>query len=183
MSSHSLTGWMRERRLALISAFDVLAWGCAASLAAASRVDFDVARVHWAHVAIFWCLVSMVSLTIGRLVGLHRGRAPLASLQEMWALGLVAAGTGTLAFLGNLMFHPPWLPRSVPLVTMFLALVLMGWGRATWQRASERGRIARARSGSRIPVLVLGAGDRGSTAHLVDAHRGEQRMATGRIAR
>jgi FlaA1/EpsC-like NDP-sugar epimerase len=153
----NLTTWMRQRRLMLISMFDILAWGCAVSLAAASRMDFDVSHVYWFRVFELWLLVSVVSVGLGRPVGLHRGRAPLASLQEMWSLGLVTTTTGTLAFMVNLMFHPHLVPRSVPLIAVFLALVLMGFARASWQRAAEFGLITR-RGEDSVRTLVLGAG-------------------------
>lgn len=156
----SVTSWMRRRRLALVSIFDVVAWAAASAIAAAARVDFDVDRVAWSRVAMFWVAVSIAYLGLGRLVGLHRGRAPLASLQEMRSLGFITAVTGSAAFLGNLLTEPIWLPRSVPVIAMFLVLVLMGWGRAWWQWSADAGRISPA-SHTSEPVLVLGAGTAG----------------------
>jgi FlaA1/EpsC-like NDP-sugar epimerase len=153
----SLATWMRDRRLAMISFFDILAWGIAAALAAACRMDLDLQRVGWFGVAELWVLVCVLSIGLGRFVGLHRGRAPLASLQEMWALGMVTAVTGILAFVANLLVHAHPVPRSVPLLTMFLAMVLMGFTRAAWQRAAEAGLITKGRENS-LQVLVVGAG-------------------------
>jgi FlaA1/EpsC-like NDP-sugar epimerase len=156
----SLATWMRQRRLAIISGFDILAWGLAAGLASASRMDFDLYDVDWFSVLELWLIVSLASFAIGHLVGLHRGRAPLASLQEMWLLGIVTATTGAAAFMINMVFSPHLVPRSVPVVAMFLALVLMGFARATWQRAAEIGLITK-RDESSMPVLILGAGAAG----------------------
>jgi FlaA1/EpsC-like NDP-sugar epimerase len=193
MLRERLADSMRRRRLMLISVFDVIAWGCAASLAAASRMDFDLNRVDWPRILLLWLAVSVISMGVGRLVGLHRGRAPLASLQEMWSLGLVAATTASLVFMANMASHPHLVPRSVPLITAFLALVMMGFARATWQRAADMGLITK-RDDSAVPVLVLGAGvagrqliwsmltERGSAWHPVallddDPHKRHLRLS------
>ena len=160
MGWQGLTAWMRERRLVLISLFDIVAWGCAASLAALFRMDLDMERVDWPHVAVLWVGLSVVSTAVSRLVGLHRGRAPLASLEEMWALGIVTSATGLVAFGANLAVHPHWLPQSIPLISFFLALVLMAFGRASWQHAADSGAVL-DHDENAVPVLIMGAGRAG----------------------
>lgn len=159
MTRESVSAWLRHHRMLLISAFDVAAWGAGVAMAATARRDFAIYQVHWARVAVSWVVVSLVFGGVGRIVELHRGRAPLASLQEMRLLGTVTAVAGSIGFAANALAFP-WLPRSVPLVTMFLALVIMAWGRAWWQQAIEIGLIA-PKTDTAVPVLVLGAGDAG----------------------
>lgn len=159
MSQESVSAWLRRRRLMLISAFDVAAWGIALAVASVARMDFSVDDVHWQRIGVSWIVVCLVFAGVGRFVELHRGRAPLASLQEMRLLGTVTAVTGSIGFAANLLVFP-WLPRSVPLITLFLALVFMAWGRAWWQQAIELGLIAPKADGA-VPVVVLGAGDAG----------------------
>ncbi|MDP9319205.1 MAG: polysaccharide biosynthesis protein, partial [Actinomycetota bacterium] len=121
MSSHDPARWARSHRQLWLSAFDVTAWGCALGLAAWARLDFRFAHVNWSNAALYWALVAALFICLAQLVGLHRGRAALASLEEMMLLGVTAGATGLVCFLVNLFADPLLVPRSVPLISTFLA--------------------------------------------------------------
>ena len=77
----------------------------------------------------------------------------------MLMLGAVTCLAGGLVFAVNLVGH--WIPRSVPPGATLFALVLTGYGRATWRRLAERDRRASGGAGEATRVLVVGAGDAG----------------------
>lgn len=160
MTTQALSAWVRLHRRACLSVFDVTAWGLALVLAAWARGDFRFAHVHWGHALLCWAMVAALYTLLAHVVGLHRGRAALASLDETLLLGITAVGTGATCFTANLFLHPVLIPRSVPVISTLLAVVLMSWGRASWRAASDRGRTTTP-SGNAQAVLVMGAGDAG----------------------
>ena len=159
MGQSTLRDRMRARRLFWLMAYDATAWATALVVFGVLRVDlhFDAIRepVLLLTVASCWLLQG----TLGWAVRLYHGRARLASLEEMLLLGWVTATVGGVVFLANALAYPDGLPRSVPLGGMFLALVLMSWGRALWRRGKETsGRVVNPDA---EPALVFGAGDAG----------------------
>ena len=76
-------------------------------------------------------------------------------------LGTVTAMTGGVLFAINLNVDTRLVPRSVPLVAVFVATAIMGWARATWRRREESERKRQRNMANAVPVLILGAGDGG----------------------
>jgi FlaA1/EpsC-like NDP-sugar epimerase len=149
-----------SRRLILLIVFDAVAWAVGLTVAALTRMDFDAELVPWTHVLVAWILVVPIFTALAWSRRLHHGRANVASLEEMLALGLIAGSAGAVLFFLNLSQRPPPLPRSIPLTAIFIALAVMAGGRAVWrQRVVEVRHRDRPEGGT--SVLVLGAGDGG----------------------
>ncbi len=158
--SRSALARLRVRRLWWLRLFDVVGWGAALAVAALARMDFYPSLVPWTHVALAWAIVAVLHLGAGWVVKLHHGRAALATLEEMMLLGLVTTAAGSALFLTNLWLRPP-LPRSVPLIAMFVAIAIMASGRASWRVLTETERRRQVEREGSSPVIVVGAGDGG----------------------
>ena len=148
--------WARSHRLVCLASFDVAAWGCALALQAWARPDFDLR-----HDALtYWCVVGVLFLLVATAVGLHRGRASVASLEETMLLGFTVMLTcGLLIVAGRFVLARP-LPVSVAVTSAFLALAMMWWGRVAWRTLDLHSRLSPLAPRA-VPVVVLGAGDAG----------------------
>lgn len=171
---------LRARRQLLLASFDSLMWGAAISLADLARLDFHTSAVHWSHVGAAWLLVAAFHLTFGWFVRLHHGRAALATLEEMMLLGAVTAAAGTVLFTVNFSLNGQLVPRSVPVVAIFIAVALMSWGRASWRRLSESERQNRLDTDVSVRVVILGAGD--GARQLIRSMRGRQQESWQPVA-
>jgi FlaA1/EpsC-like NDP-sugar epimerase len=161
LPSKDLFEKLTARRHLLLLIFDGMVWIGAVGFATLARLDFDLNRVPVSAtvaVAVFAAVVFSVAAWVSRL---HDGRAPLGSLDDMIRLGVVCAGVGLVVFVLNFFALDSLVPRSVPVIATFCALVVMAWGRAVarWVR-DERWTVRRGRSGAQ-PVLVIGAGPAG----------------------
>ncbi len=150
---------LRNRRIFWLMTFDAGAWAVAILLFAWLRLGLDVEALRepmlLGVVLACWGLQG----TLGWIARLYHGRARLASLEEMLMLGWVTASAGGIVFVGNAMAYPDGVPRSIPLGGTFLALALMGWGRAAWRRAKEAAGLVEKPDAE--PTLIFGAGDAG----------------------
>jgi FlaA1/EpsC-like NDP-sugar epimerase len=151
---------LRSRRRILLTAADVAAWGAGLALAALARMDFDAGMVGWPGIAAAWLLVIVVYMGLGWRQRLHQGRTELGSLEEIITLALIVVTSGCVLFIVNARVVDPWMPRSVPLMAIFVALAVMGATRAAWRLAEESARRMRP-SDTAVRVLILGAGDGG----------------------
>lgn len=161
LSKDTLLGRVTVRRQLWLSLFDSLSWAAAIAIAAIGRMDFSTQLVSWRHVVVASAITASLHLSFGWIARLHHGRAALGTLEEMMLLGVVTASAGGVLFVINLALSGQLLPRSVPLVAIFVALAIMGWARATWRRVRESERKRRRNLAGAIPVLILGAGDGG----------------------
>ena len=148
------------RRYVLLITFDAAAWAIGLAVAALARMDFDSQLVPWDHLAVAWMLVVVTYTALAWMRRLHLGRSKMASLEEMMALGLIVGTSGGALFLVNLQSHPYWLPRSIPLMAIFVSLAVMGGGRAAFRQLVEEVRHSERLIDS-TRVLVLGAGEGG----------------------
>jgi FlaA1/EpsC-like NDP-sugar epimerase len=148
----------RQRRVALAVVTDGFAWIVAFGLFALLRFS-DSAVVPWADILVFGLVAALLHAGLASAVRLHQGRARTASLEEALLLGAVTMTTGALLFFANLPFI--WVPRSAPVASAFIALVLMGWSRAVWRRMVERETEAVRRTDESRRVVVVGAGEAG----------------------
>ena len=93
---------------------------------------------------------------LGMLIRLHEGRARTASFDEMLLLGSVAALSGAMVFVTNLVSTQ--VARSLPAIATLCFVVLALWGRAVWRRLVEHGLRRRAPADA-SDVLLVGAGE------------------------
>ena len=147
---------LRGRRTALVLAYDVSAWIASFAVFAWLRFDQVSTQVPWREVLLVALGTAALYAVVGWATQLHRGRASVASLEEMVLLGFAVLGVGFVVTALDLAFQ--WIPRSVPPGATFGTLVLAAWGRAVWRRGRERSDEAfRHQGGSK--VLLIGAGD------------------------
>ena len=159
---------LRSRRSYVLAGCDASSWFLALGLFAALRLDVANVSVPWGQVLVVGTVAAVLHVVLGWIVRLHLGRAALGSFEEMLLLGGVIGTVGAVITAGNALLSPPLLPRSVPVAAAFTALVLMGWGRATWRSLKER-ELSGQGSVNGIPALVVGAGDAGQ--QLIDSIR------------
>ena len=144
-----------EYRFAWLSAWDSLSWVLAIWLAIWVRYDFSVERIDGAGVWFAIALTASIQVIVGVWQGLYLGRWRLGSFEEIEALlktVVVAAG-------GLLLVDIPtrWVPISVPVAAVFIALVAMAAVRYGWRVLIDRGRRPNGIGAAR--VLVFGAGE------------------------
>jgi len=151
---------LSSRRHLLLSLFDAVIWIAAVMVATLARLDFRADVVPWGRTFIAGLVMAAVFTLIGWILRLHQGRAPLGTLDEMMWLGVASLSAGAPVFLFNLFTVPSFVPRSIPLVATFGAVVVMAWGRATVRLIREIS-PARSQSIERKSVLVVGAGNGG----------------------
>ena len=153
-----LVPWLRHFRSWVVAAYDVAAWMGCFILFAWLRLDQDTQHMPWQALFLTGAGTAAAYVLLAWVTQLHRGRASLASLEEMVLLGTVVMIAGAGATVLNAGFH--WVPRSVPPGATFGTLVLAAWGRAVWRRGRERtDESLKARGGAK--VLILGGGEAG----------------------
>ena len=151
---------LRRHRSVAITLFDTVVWVSAGTFSGILRWDFVPQAVPWGPVIITTLVLLALYLLLGGvLLRLHKGRAVLATVDETVLLGIAAASVGVAFFVVNLFFL--WVPRSFPLTTAALALVIMLLGRAAYRSLvlTERRRSASGAEAER--AVIIGAGDAG----------------------
>lgn len=148
---------LRARSAAVAGTFDAGAWLAAYLLFTWLRLEGSTVNAPWGAIALLATMNVVLFFPIAWTLELHRGRARVASLEEMLLLGMAMGGSGGLLFAVNLVTQ--WVPRSIPAGATLTALVLSAWARATWRRLRERD-AERATSDS-ARVLIVGAGEAG----------------------
>jgi len=138
-----------------LTAYDVACWLVAGVyfvlLRYTERLD-----IPWTHAIGFAVAMAAFYVSVAFLVGALRGRARVASLDEVMLIGSSACVTGGIFFVANL--SPIWVPRSMPVGTTVAFLLLAVAGRAAWRRLKERD-VERGAAEGASRVLLLGAGD------------------------
>jgi FlaA1/EpsC-like NDP-sugar epimerase len=159
--SSRTVAYARRRRWLCLALFDCGAWGIAVGLAAFARLDFKADQVAWGRALLAWIFVCLLYLALAWSARLHRGRATLGSLEEMILLSAVTVPAAAVLFFVNLITDRAFLPLSVPVTATFVALAIMGWGRAIWRNLRQPGVRRRLDAEGDVRVLILGAGDAG----------------------
>ncbi len=134
---------------------DALIWAVAVPLTTLLRYDLHLASVTWSGV--FWvALIAVVAQgVVGLLFGLYRRRWRYGSFDELIGLAATVSGVGLL--LTAAVFAPtaPTIPRSVPLLSLGLAVT----GTIS-ARSLRRLFLARRHHPHEAdPVVVVGAGN------------------------
>ena len=150
----------QQHRVPLLMAFDAAMWVVALGMFAAVRLDLAGSPVQESGLAIACVGVVVVHLALGWLARLHQGRVVVGSFDESLLLGGVVATTGALLTVVNVLLPTQLLPRTVPVASTFLALVLQAGGRVLWRRLRERDMEQHDRTDA-VPTLIMGAGDAG----------------------
>jgi FlaA1/EpsC-like NDP-sugar epimerase len=140
---------------------DAAAWMVALFLASFLRYDFDLSQIGWEWLVIVSVVTIAIQFLIGWWVYLYRGRHPYGSFAEVRSLLFTVVLTGLLvgtpvALFGTLI----QMPRSVFLIAVPIAFVLMGGARYLKRLLIERAFIP---SEDAEVALVFGAGYLGST--------------------
>ncbi len=152
----SLAEMMRRRARLWLIAYDVACWFVAGVYFLLLRYQ-DWARIDWSTALAFTAAVAACYVAVGFGIGVLRGRARVASLDEAFLI-TVSAGLAA-GILSVVNAFALWVPRSMPL-GMGVAFVLAAApGRALWRRLKERGGEWRRATGDANRVLLVGAGD------------------------
>lgn len=141
-------------------AVDAEAWVIALTLAVLFRFDFYAASVNW-YVLGFLVLAAVVLQAVtGWALALYRGRHQHGAFHEAQTLLATVVTVAGLLFAASLLvIHPAALPRSVALLALPIAFILMGGSRYIRRLISERS-IRPGASSQR--TLVYGAGHTGA---------------------
>jgi FlaA1/EpsC-like NDP-sugar epimerase len=148
-------------RFAIQFGIDATAWVIALVLAGLLRYDFDVDLVAWQWLAIVMLLTIAVQFVAGWALYLYRGRHPYGSFAEVRSVfsAIVVTGLVTgipVAVAGTAI----QVPRSIFLIAIPIAFVLMGGARYTKRLVLERTMKFKVKG---EVTLILGAGYMGST--------------------
>lgn len=146
-------------RRAALAAWDVLGWTLAAALVIGVRHDFRINEVEWESVIRYWLLTCVLMLGLGYATKFYRGRFLVGSFDE--ALGLaVHVGLVGMAGIGMSLFVNESVPRSIPVLTPPVALLLCAAGRWFYRAIRDRSDDLVAPADLHN-ALVYGAGDAG----------------------
>ena len=104
---------------------DCFAWIVAAWLSALLRFDGEIPAGMGTQIWRFGILAIFLSITVGVSFSIYAGKYRNASLEEFLTLSLVTALVSLLLFSFRILFDLPGVPRSVPVIAGFLALIFM----------------------------------------------------------
>ena len=135
---------------------DCVAWAVAIPVATVLRFDFFFARVDWAGVAAFVAMAIALQIGLGASFGMYRRRYHYGSFDEMRVVAYSMATTGGVLFVVATVSGGAWVPRSVPILAAFLALVFASVVRFTARLVEERHLLPADQA---EPVVVVGAGE------------------------
>lgn len=138
---------------------DASIWVVAIPIATVVRLDFNLTAIAYEVVGGAILLAAMLQAIIGWASGLYRYRHPYGSRHDAQSLMLVVAAVGITLSVGRLLVPASeGFPRSVPLIGLLVAFVLMAGARLFLRAIKER----RLRPDvSAAPTLVYGAGHMG----------------------
>lgn len=123
------------------------------------RLDFDATRIDLMIVGFAIGSAAVLQAAVGWVLGLYLYRHPYGSRHDAFSLMVVVLCVGVILTVGRLLVPASDdLPRSVPLIGLLVAFVLMAGLRSLHRSLRERG----YRPGeTATPALVYGAGHLG----------------------
>lgn len=157
-----MLGPLRHNRARIAFAHDVVMAAVSFPLSLYLRmgdsITFLADRYLWQGTALFAIIAAVVFLGSR----LYRGIWRYASMSDLVAL--TKAVTLVVLLFVPLMFFVSRLeavPRSLPVINWFVLLVLLGGPRFLYRLLKDRSleRVLAADSGTRVPILLVGAGD------------------------
>jgi len=141
-------------------ALDAVAWIVSIPFATVARYDFELREVRPGGIALAVLIAVTLQLVIGFSLGLYRRRYHYGSFDEARMVAYSVAGTAAVSLVIARAFGGTLIPRSVPVVSAFLALVIASVVRYMVRIFEDRKlRPAVDRS---EPVVVFGAGNAGA---------------------
>ncbi len=144
-----------EHRFAWLAAWDAAAWVVAVFLCTWTRYEFELDVLDPVGILQAGLLVASAQVLVGIWQGLYLGRWRLGSFEEIAALLRTVVIAGLVLFALDLPTR--WVPISVPVVAVFVALVIMAAVRYGWRLLIERKKRPTDEGTAR--VLVFGAGE------------------------
>jgi len=162
---------LRRLRLLILVFVDSFAWLVAVYLATALRFETDVGRraldmngggnrIPLYGVLVIAGIAIACHVLLAWTVRLHQGRTALGSFEEIFLLASVLIAAGVVATVVNVMVDMPFVPRSVPVIASFIALVFCAWPRALWRVLMNQAR-PHGRGTVSTPAIIVGAGEAG----------------------
>ena len=145
---------------ALQIAVDTSAWFVAILVATLLRYDGEWGKINILGTLAMAALAAVLQALVGSFVGLYRRRYHYGSFDEVRVLAAVVALVGFVLFWVALIQGGSWVPRSVPVLGGFLALVFASAARFVARLLEEGSR--RSRKGDIEPIVVYGAGEAGT---------------------
>jgi FlaA1/EpsC-like NDP-sugar epimerase len=141
-------------------AVDAGAWIVAVPVTTVMRYDMQVRLVNKSGVIATTMVAVLLQGAFGLMLGLYRRRYRYASFEEFRALGYCVGLVGVAMFILAGPFGGSLVPRSVPVLAAFLALVLACVGRYLARLLEER-HLGPPLDGTQ-PLVVFGAGRAGA---------------------
>lgn len=147
-------GW-RLRRLILATS-DCLAWMVAIVIGVELRMVLDGGSFDTTGIGRMCLLAAAAQLAVGALLHVYRSRYSIGSFDDAIIVSLSFALVGGVLLGFNFVFVTPLVPRSIPVISMLLALLIAVGVRLIVRRVRER----RARPDDRAAerAVVYGAG-------------------------
>ena len=145
---------------ALQIAVDTSAWFVAILVATVLRYDGEWGKINIVGTLAMAMLATVLQALVGTLAGLYRRGYHYGSFDEVRVLGAVVALVGFVLFWVALIQGGSWVPRSVPVLAGFLALVFASAIRFLARLVEEGSR--RSQKGEVEPIVVYGAGEAGT---------------------
>ncbi len=141
-------------------AVDALAWAIAIPVTTLLRYDLRVGPVDEVGMLIIVCVAIVLQGVAGRAVGLYRRRYHYGSFDEVRVLGTSMAIVGCVLFVAALIDQGGLVPRTVPVLATFLALVIAVVARYAARLIEEHQFLVDGDATE--PLLVVGAGQSGA---------------------
>ena len=141
-------------------AVDAAAWAVAVPLTTFLRYDMRIDPVNEAGVVAVVAVAIVLQGLVGLSLGLYRRRYHYGSFDEVRVLGLCVAIVAVVTFILARLFGGSLVPRSVPVLAAFLALVVAVVCRYVARLVEDR--HLRPPDDRSEPIVVFGAGDAGN---------------------
>lgn len=155
--AHGIEAGLRRWFPALQIAVDTSAWSVAILSATLLRYDGEWDKINVVGSVAMAALAAMLQALVGSVAGLYRRRYHYGSFDEVRVLAGVIALVAFVLFWVALAQGGSWVPRSVPVLAGFLALVFAAAVRFVARLVEEGSR--RSLKIDVQPIVVYGAGE------------------------
>lgn len=146
---------IRQAQPAAIFIIDCGAWWLAILAAKFIRLEFQLSAFNWERLTIVLTCTVLLQAFWGYIFGVYRRRWRFASLDEIVSLSKAILAVGLSVFSLLAFSGQPLGPRSVPLIAIGFAMLLVGAVRVLWRVTKVR--VLRSSHTERL--LIVGAGE------------------------